>query len=99
MIADLTPKQKTKLLDPRLNQAHLEAFIFKWIHVPNEQRPSYITDMLKRFSDMTAKEQATFYVNPLTDELTIIDPQQTRKTYTKSYMNGWKQTKYHNSDK
>ena len=48
---------------------------------------------------MTAKEQATFYVNPLTDELTIIDPQQTRKTYTKSYMNGWKQTKYHNSDK
>ena len=95
MIADLTPKQRKKLLDTRINQAHLIPFINKWIHVPNEQRPSHITDMLKRFADMSGTKQAIFYVNPLTDELTVIDPRQTRKTYIKSPIHGWKQTKYY----
>ena len=95
MIADLTLKQRKKLLDTRLNQDHLIPFFKKWIDVPVEQRPPHITDMLKRFADISAKEQAKFYVNPLTDELIVLDYRDSYKTYIKTRDTGWRASKYY----
>lgn len=92
---DLTLTQRKKLLDSRLNQDHLIPFFQKWLDVPLEQRPPHITDMLKRFAELSAKEQTKFYVNPLTDELVVLDYKDSYKTYTKSHLHGWKPTKYY----
>jgi len=92
---DLTLTQRKKLQDPRLNKDHLIPFFQKWIDVPAEQRPPHITDMLKRFAELTAKDQAKFYVNPLTDEIIVLDYRDSYKTYIKSPVDGWKASKYY----
>ena len=93
MIPDLTAKERRKLLDHRLNQDHLMPFFIKWLCVKHADRPSHITDMLRRFAAMTTKEQATFHINPVTDEIIIIDYSDSYESYTKTQHNGWQSNK------
>jgi hypothetical protein len=92
----LTEKERSKLLDTRLNQDHLLPFIVKWLNIEEIRRPSHIQDMLKRFANMSAKAQKPFYVDPISDELIILDKQRTRRTtYIKVNNVGWKESKYY----
>ena len=93
MIPDLTAKERRKLLDHRLNQDNLMPFFIKWLCVEHQDRPSHITDMLRRFASMTRKEQSTFHINPVTDEIMIIDYSDTYESYTKTIKNGWQSNK------
>ena len=93
---NLTQEEINKLMDNRLNQDHLIPFIVKWLNIEEIQRPSHIQHMLKTFANMKAIEQKPYYVDPISDELIILDKQRTRRTtYQKINNIGWKESKYY----
>ena len=98
---NLTHEEIIKLRDTRLNQDHLIPWVNKWLNISEVKRPSHIQHMLKTFANMKAIDQKPYYVDPLTDELHILDRNSLKRTtYTKSIRNeGWKQSKYYDLDK
>lgn len=86
---------RSKLLHNRHIHDRIQPFVRKWLDV--EDRPEHITDMLYRFQTMTHDEQGEYYVNPLTDEIFILDDRRTQ--YIKHHEHGWITANYLKRDK